>query len=475
MVSGSVYGQTGPLAQHWGVDGTGAALSGRTFLTGWPDRDPVIPGAVPYGDVIVPYVMAAAVAAALHQRREHGRRLPHRRFDVRDLRAADARCDRSCRARRTPDALRQRRSARVSSGRVSGRGRGSLDRDHLSHASGLAHVVRRSLRCVADTTRCARRCTCARGLASATTRALAAAAAGARHRRRRGAGHRGPDRARPAAAARGALLTLDHPLLGAFGHVRTPVDLFAQPGRALSRAALGRAQSRRSRANSAGLSAQRIAELEAAGSISMSARRCTQQRPAQPQGPGLHGGGDRVPARVRRRPEAARRRRRRAVRDRAGRHAARDLPRDGHPGGHQPVVVGVHLRQAALATLFRRRSIGTAIPRTAAATARSGSPARSTTIRKVAPWGGLPKPDGARRAAHLRLHPARVQPVGGARSARDSFRWKRPAGRTRIRSGSTSRTTHWERGLRAATHRPARRRDARSDRAARSADRPPLR
>ena len=69
MVSGSVFGQTGPLAQEWGVDGTGAALSGRTYLTGWPDRDPVIPGAVPYGDVIVPYVMAATVAAALEHRR----------------------------------------------------------------------------------------------------------------------------------------------------------------------------------------------------------------------------------------------------------------------------------------------------------------------------------------------------------------------------------------------------------------------
>jgi crotonobetainyl-CoA:carnitine CoA-transferase CaiB-like acyl-CoA transferase len=73
MVSGSVYGQTGSLAQEWGVDGTGAALSGRTYLTGWPDRDPVIPGAVPYGDVIVPYVMAAALCAALQHRRETGR------------------------------------------------------------------------------------------------------------------------------------------------------------------------------------------------------------------------------------------------------------------------------------------------------------------------------------------------------------------------------------------------------------------
>src|SRR5690606_21611503 len=52
MVSGSVFGQTGPLASEWGIDGTGGALSGRTFLTGWEDRDPVVPGAVPYGDVI---------------------------------------------------------------------------------------------------------------------------------------------------------------------------------------------------------------------------------------------------------------------------------------------------------------------------------------------------------------------------------------------------------------------------------------
>lgn len=72
MVSGSVFGQTGPLAQEWGVDGTGGALSGRTYLTGYRDGDPVIPGAVPYGDVIVPYVMAGHVAAALQHRRESG-------------------------------------------------------------------------------------------------------------------------------------------------------------------------------------------------------------------------------------------------------------------------------------------------------------------------------------------------------------------------------------------------------------------
>jgi len=72
MASGSVYGQTGPLAREWGVDGTGGALSGRTFLTGWSDRDPVVPGAVPYGDVVVPYVIAACTVAGLVHRLRGG-------------------------------------------------------------------------------------------------------------------------------------------------------------------------------------------------------------------------------------------------------------------------------------------------------------------------------------------------------------------------------------------------------------------
>jgi crotonobetainyl-CoA:carnitine CoA-transferase CaiB-like acyl-CoA transferase len=72
MASGSVYGQTGPLAREWGVDGTGGALSGRTFLTGWADRDPIVPGAVPYGDVVVPFVIAACTVAGLVQRLRGG-------------------------------------------------------------------------------------------------------------------------------------------------------------------------------------------------------------------------------------------------------------------------------------------------------------------------------------------------------------------------------------------------------------------
>lgn len=65
MVGGSVYGQTGPLAREWGIDGTGAALSGRLALTGWPDRDPVIPSVGVYGDYILPLINTLAIVAAL--------------------------------------------------------------------------------------------------------------------------------------------------------------------------------------------------------------------------------------------------------------------------------------------------------------------------------------------------------------------------------------------------------------------------
>jgi crotonobetainyl-CoA:carnitine CoA-transferase CaiB-like acyl-CoA transferase len=72
MISASAYGQTGPHSQGWGVDGTIAARSGRTLLSGWPDRDPVLPGAVPYADAVVPQFMVAALGAALTRRRRTG-------------------------------------------------------------------------------------------------------------------------------------------------------------------------------------------------------------------------------------------------------------------------------------------------------------------------------------------------------------------------------------------------------------------
>ncbi|MFP3975111.1 MAG: CaiB/BaiF CoA transferase family protein [Dehalococcoidia bacterium] len=72
MAEGSAYGQTGPMAREWGVDGTGAALSGYLDLTGWPDRGPVGPN-VPYGDVVLPFFIASAIVAALDYRRRTGK------------------------------------------------------------------------------------------------------------------------------------------------------------------------------------------------------------------------------------------------------------------------------------------------------------------------------------------------------------------------------------------------------------------
>jgi benzylsuccinate CoA-transferase BbsF subunit len=72
MAEGSTYGQTGPMAREWGVDGTGAALSGYLDLTGWPDRGPVGPN-IPYGDVVLPFFIAAAIVAALDYKHRTGK------------------------------------------------------------------------------------------------------------------------------------------------------------------------------------------------------------------------------------------------------------------------------------------------------------------------------------------------------------------------------------------------------------------
>jgi len=73
MVGCSVYGQTGPLAREWGMDGTGNALSGRAYLTGWPDRGPVVPTCIPYGDAVLPLFAALTIVAALDYKRRTGK------------------------------------------------------------------------------------------------------------------------------------------------------------------------------------------------------------------------------------------------------------------------------------------------------------------------------------------------------------------------------------------------------------------
>jgi crotonobetainyl-CoA:carnitine CoA-transferase CaiB-like acyl-CoA transferase len=253
MASGSVYGQTGPLAAEWGVDGTGGALSGRTYLTGWADRDPVVPGAVPYGDVIVPYVMAAAVAAALAARRTHGRgcHIDASMYEicVQQMSAAIAAAQRGSAPRRTgnadPAVLEQNvypvrgddRWVAISvfdeaererlRGLAGGRPLAEWTREHderalvaLLQAHGIAAGVLQDIEDLIERDDSLR--------------------------------------------ARGALVLLPHPKLGPFGHVRTPIDFSADRVAPYRAPALGE-HNREIALELAGLTDERFAELEALG------------------------------------------------------------------------------------------------------------------------------------------------------------------------------------------------------------------
>jgi crotonobetainyl-CoA:carnitine CoA-transferase CaiB-like acyl-CoA transferase len=84
MLSSSVFGQTGPFAETWGIDGTGNALSGRLSASGWPDRAPTLPSASILGDIVQPYVNAAALTAALiaRARTGHGQYIDSSMFEI---------------------------------------------------------------------------------------------------------------------------------------------------------------------------------------------------------------------------------------------------------------------------------------------------------------------------------------------------------------------------------------------------------
>jgi crotonobetainyl-CoA:carnitine CoA-transferase CaiB-like acyl-CoA transferase len=72
MISACLNGQTGPHKDYPGFGSQGSALSGFTFLTGWPDRAPIGPfGTIT--DSLAPRYVAAAVAAGLHYKRRTGR------------------------------------------------------------------------------------------------------------------------------------------------------------------------------------------------------------------------------------------------------------------------------------------------------------------------------------------------------------------------------------------------------------------
>lgn len=72
MASTSLLGQTGPYAKGTsGVGTMGAAMSGASFLLGWPDRPPSGPYG-PWTDGIAPRFIVPSILAALHRRSRTG-------------------------------------------------------------------------------------------------------------------------------------------------------------------------------------------------------------------------------------------------------------------------------------------------------------------------------------------------------------------------------------------------------------------
>jgi crotonobetainyl-CoA:carnitine CoA-transferase CaiB-like acyl-CoA transferase len=263
MVSGSVFGQTGPLAQEWGVDGTGAALSGRTLLTGWPDRPPVIPSAVPYGDVIVPYVMAAAVSAALVHRRSTGTgcHIDASMYEicVQQMAGAIAAAAHGQSASRTGN--QDPRVYHQGVYRTRGIDRWVAITLHTEHDW---HTLRSHAQ-LTDAASADERDT----QLSSWTRDLEDAAIASQLQSLGIACGAVQDieelMERDAQiAARGALVQLEHPLLGGFGHMRTPISFSTSKVEPFRAPSLGE-HSRHIAAAICGLSPERITELESLG------------------------------------------------------------------------------------------------------------------------------------------------------------------------------------------------------------------
>jgi crotonobetainyl-CoA:carnitine CoA-transferase CaiB-like acyl-CoA transferase len=72
VLSGSLFGQTGPERSYPGFGGQGSAIAGFNELTGWPDREAIGPYAT-ITDSLSPRYAALLIAAALLERRRTGR------------------------------------------------------------------------------------------------------------------------------------------------------------------------------------------------------------------------------------------------------------------------------------------------------------------------------------------------------------------------------------------------------------------
>jgi crotonobetainyl-CoA:carnitine CoA-transferase CaiB-like acyl-CoA transferase len=71
MLSACMHGQTGPYAIHPGFGNQLTALCGFSYISGWPDREPVDLGA--YTDLVAPMFNVLAIGAALEYRRRTGK------------------------------------------------------------------------------------------------------------------------------------------------------------------------------------------------------------------------------------------------------------------------------------------------------------------------------------------------------------------------------------------------------------------
>jgi benzylsuccinate CoA-transferase BbsF subunit len=69
MMSGCLFGQTGPHRRYPGFGGQGAAIAGFNCMTGWPDREALGPYAAITDSLAPRFACSALLAALLHLRR----------------------------------------------------------------------------------------------------------------------------------------------------------------------------------------------------------------------------------------------------------------------------------------------------------------------------------------------------------------------------------------------------------------------
>jgi crotonobetainyl-CoA:carnitine CoA-transferase CaiB-like acyl-CoA transferase len=260
MASGSVFGQTGPLAQSWGVDGTGAALSGRTLLTGWADRAPVIPSAAPYGDVIVPFAMAASIIAGLEHRRASGRgcHIDSSMYElcVQQMRAAFAAGGTRCARQGNADAGVFHQGVYATQGTerwVAVTFHDAADWkkfavvEHLQGADAAARDAALAAWFAARRDHDAADSLQALGIAAGVVQDM-----------------QDLFERDPQIPARGALVPLEHPLLGTFGHMRTPIAFSRSVFRPYRAPSIGE-HNRAIATTLCRLTPDRVAALETAG------------------------------------------------------------------------------------------------------------------------------------------------------------------------------------------------------------------